>query len=143
MLDALHPTCPTERRRPAAPDATWTAWPTAGELEPQDALRNLYTSYLTFGTKVDDLDEVVAALRSRLALFHLMISTDERGRAVLILTLESDDLWLAVLQSMNAVRATGYEAVAVLTVPAGEVETGPDRVLGGRPDARGADSAQI
>jgi hypothetical protein len=76
------------------------------------------------GTYVD-VDEMLLTLRSALAHFRLELAHDLQGRTVLVLAVETTDLWLAVLMAMNAVTATGYPAVAVQAEPTTSAEAGP------------------
>ena len=80
--------------------------------------------YLRGESELADLDEVVAAIRARLALFHLWVRRMDGNQSVLVLTLEAADLWSAVLLTMNAVTATGHDPTAVHTVPAVDVGGG-------------------
>lgn len=98
----------------------WTRWPSSGDLTPGVGVDRLHTVSVTLADTASDLDEMLAILRDRLAIFHLLAAHDLQGRALLVLTVEADDVWLAVLTAMNGVTATGYVPVAVTAEPAGE-----------------------
>ncbi|HEY5783242.1 MAG TPA: hypothetical protein VIT65_00535 [Microlunatus sp.] len=96
----------------------------------------LFTVSVTLLDTAIDHDEMVDTLRHRLTPFHLLIVHDHRCRTVLVLTVEAADLWLAVLQAMNGVTATGYLPVAVTAQPA--VDCGADEFRGEPPNRPGA-----
>lgn len=111
-----------QQLRPGAGEGVWARWPAMGELRPQLSLAHLHTISVTMTREVTDLDEVLPTLSDRLALFHLMVSRDERGRTVFVLTLEARDVWLATLNAMGAITSTGYIPVRVSVEPAAEFE---------------------
>lgn len=98
-------------------------WPSTGDLEPGSSVQNLYTLRVSLGGPIDDLEETVVAVTGRLSLFHLMIDKDPRHRIRLSLTLETPDLWQAILLTMNAITNTGYTPVALTAEPAIDHET--------------------
>jgi hypothetical protein len=98
----------------------WTRWPSAGDLTPEVSVDRLHTVSVTLADTASDPDEMLAILRARLASFHLLVAHDRQGRTILVLTVETDDIWLAVLTAMNGVTATGYVPAAVTAEPAGE-----------------------
>ena len=111
--------------RPAGPDAgTWSAWPCTGDLRPEIGVHNLYTVHITLPGRIDDLDDTLFAIADRLSLFHLMVQQDHWARTRLVLTLQSADLWQAILITINAITNTGYVPVALSAQPAAEFETG-------------------
>ena len=111
---------------PAEPEAgIWWAWPFAGDLRPEVSLQNLYSIRITLARGVDDLEDVVAALTDRLGLFHVMIQQDGPGRTTIVLTLESLDLWQAILLSLNAITNAGYVPAALSAEPAADFEADP------------------
>ena len=89
------------------------------------SLQNLYSIRITLARGVDDLEDVVAALTDRLGLFHVMIQQDEPGRTTIVLTLESLDLWQAILLSLNAITNAGYVPAALSAEPAADFESDP------------------
>jgi hypothetical protein len=112
---------------PASALDGWSRWPASVALRRKASVDQVHTVSVTLeGTSVDvDVDEMLLTLRSALAHFRLQLAHDLQGRTVLVLTLETTDLWLAVLMAMNAVAATGYPAVAVQAEPATSAEAGP------------------
>ena len=123
------PVSPTRTRLvlcPADPEAGfWWAWPFAGDLRPEVSLQNLYSVSITLTRRVDDIEDVVAALTDHLSLFHVMIQRDGQGRTRIVLTLESLDLWQAILLSLNAVTGAGYVPAALAAAPAADFESDP------------------
>ena len=109
--------CRSPRRRGDDLQRARTLGRPAGEDMPVASLTRLQTVSVTLADAVGDRDEMLTTLREHLAHFQLLVGND-RGRTVLILTIETRDLWLAVLTAMNAVTATGYAPVAVTAEPA-------------------------
>jgi hypothetical protein len=94
-------------------------------LRRKASVDQVHTVSVTLEDTYVDVDEMLLTLRSALAHFRLQLAHDLQGRTVLVLTLETTDLWLAVLMAMNAVTATGYPAVAVQAEPTTSAEAGP------------------
>lgn len=82
-------------------------------LTPRVSPSHLHTVSVTLADTAIDHAEMMATLRQRLAPLRLLVAHDRRGRTVLVLTVESGDLWLAILQAMSSITATGYLPVAV------------------------------
>lgn len=109
--------------RPADPlGGIWSAWPATGELRPEVSVHNLYTVHISLKRRVHDLDEITAVLAERIRPFHLMAASDNRGRTRLIITVETPDLWQAVLLTVHAVTSTGHVPVALTVEPSAETE---------------------
>ena len=100
-------------------------WPASVALRRKASVDQVHTVSVTLEDTSVDVDEMLLTLRSALAHFRLQLAHDLQGRTVLVLTLETTDLWLAVLMAMNAVTATGYAAVAVQAEPTTSAEAGP------------------
>jgi hypothetical protein len=109
--------------RPPDPlGGVWSASPATGELRPEVGVHNLYTVHLTLTRWVEDCDELAAVIARCLTRFHLMITNDGRRRTQLTLTVETSDLWQAVLLTLNAVTSTGHMPVAMTAEPTAEAE---------------------
>ena len=125
------PVSPTRTRPvvcPADPESGfWWAWPSAGDLRPEVSVQNLYSVSMTLTRRVDDVEEAVAALTDRLPLFHVLIQQDDQGRTRIVLTLESLDLWQAILLTLNAITSAGYAPIALAAEPAADFEDPPPR----------------
>ena len=107
-----------------------------GDLTPRVSPDHLFAVSVTLADTAIDHDEMVHILRQRLTPFHLLIVHDHRRRTVLVLTVAAADIWLAVLQAMHGVTATGYLPVAVTAQPA--VDGGANEFSGAPPTRPGA-----
>lgn len=121
--------CSGERRsilRPADPaGGIWAMWPSAGDLRPEARVADRYTLRVSLSRRIEDVDDTVRAVSARLSLFHLMVDDDSRDRTRLTFTLDTPDLWQAILLTMNAIAGTGHTPVALSAEPAMEYETDP------------------
>lgn len=93
-------------------------WPSSGELKPEVRMERLHVVTVTLEDTTTDPDEMLQILGSALTHFDVRITREPPNRCVLVLTVETADLWLAVLMAMNAVTATGYPPMAVSAEPA-------------------------
>ena len=87
---------------------------------------NLHTVSVTVDDTSADREETTQILRAALADSDLRLSHDDYGRTVLTITVETADLWLAVLIAMHAVTAAGYHPSALTAGP----DTGPNPARG-------------
>lgn len=101
------------------PVGGWARWPSSGELKPGVRMEGLHTVTVTLEDATADPAEMLEILGSALAPLHVRINREPPNRCVLRLTVETTDLWLAVLLAMNAVTATGYPPIALSAGPAG------------------------
>jgi hypothetical protein len=81
-------------------------------------MERLHEVTVTLEDTAADPDEMVQILGRSLAHVGIRITREPPNRCVLVLTVETPDLWLAVLLAMNAVTATGYPPIALSAGPA-------------------------
>jgi hypothetical protein len=98
-------------------------WPSSGEPMAEVRMERLHAVTVTLDDTATHPDEMVQILARSLAHFDVRITREPPNRCVLVLMVETPDLWLAVLLAMNAMTATGYPPIALNARPAG-----PDRV---------------
>ena len=101
------------------PVGGWAGRPSSGEPKPEEGMERPHTvTVTTLQDTSTDPDEMLEILGSALAHVHARITREPPNRCVLVLTVETTDLWLAVLMAMNAVNATGYPPISVSAGPA-------------------------
>ena len=96
----------------------WARRSSSGEPNPEVSMERLHTVTVILQDTSTDPDEMLEILGSALAHVHARITREPPNRCVLVLTVETTDLWLAVLLAMNAVTATGYPPISVSAGPA-------------------------